>query len=249
MWGWVKKAAKAVGHAVKGTVSAVVQTVKAVVHRVLGIPEFVGTLLGYMPEKKISVEALILMKNNKPLASLVDVQAVLDLADDVFSDQMNVRIVNRQGRRPLILAGEVPAANLSVTCYPPKVLASDFSSVGDWFRDHQVRKLGGTLFGYGQPVTVFIVDNVEGDNSGCCPGFLSDYAVIDPNALQGIEGKKLTLAHEVAHACSLWHYGAGNLMRHDPDSKRTRHLSRFQKAIFRSSGHVVRTWTGTIESD
>jgi hypothetical protein len=241
MWGWVKKAAKVVGNAVRGAVSFVVQAVKAVVHRILGIPDFIGTLTGWWtPEKRIKVEALVLQKNKKPLANLGDVQDVLTLADQVFREQMNVRIVNRQGGRPQMLAAEAPARNLSVTCYPPKVLASDFSSVSSWFRDHQVRTTGGTLFGYGHPVTVFVVENVEGDNAGCCPGFFTDYAVIDPDALGGSEETRLTLAHELGHSCGLfWHSGSGNLMKH-AHTGRTRHLNRFQKAIFRSSGHVTR---------
>jgi hypothetical protein len=248
VFGWVKKAAKAVGHAVKGAVSAVVQTAKAVVHRVLGLPELIGTLLNWMPEKQIAVEMLILRKNNKPLANFADAQAVLDLADEVYRDQMHVHIVNRQGRRPLELAAVVPGANLSVTCAPLKVLASDFSGVSDWFRDHQVRKTSGTVLGYGQPVTVFVVENVEGDNAGCCPGWLTDYAVIDPGVLHGSEAMKLLLAHEVAHACGLWHPLIGkkkNLMKHEED-RRNRRLGRLQKAIFRSSGHVTRSRFSTI---
>jgi hypothetical protein len=246
MWGWVKKAAKAVVHVVRGVGSSVVQVIKGVVHRVIGIPEFVGTLLGWMPEKQIAVEALILMKGGIALASLSDVQDVLDRADKVFRDEARVHIVNRQGGKPLILAAEVPSGNLSVTCRAIKVFASNFSSVGSWFRDHQVRKVSGTVLGYGHPVTVFIVQNVEGDNSGCCPGFFADYAVIDPGALSGGTGKKLTLAHEVAHACGLWHYSSPtNLMKH-ASAKRTGHMSRLQKAVFRSSGHVTRAKSGTI---
>ncbi len=239
MFGWVKKAANAVGHAIKGAVSGVVQLVKAVVHRFLGIPELLGTLFGFMPAKRIGVEALILKKNNKPVASASDVQDALRLADEVFREQMNVRIVSKRGGVPLMIGEEAPPRNLSVTCYPPKVLASDFSSVSDWFRDHQEQRTSGTFFGYGQPVTAFIVENVEGDNAGCCPGFLTDYVVIDPGALGGSEEQRLTLAHEIGHACGLWHYGSGNLMKH-AQSGRTRHLSRFQKSLFRSSGHVTK---------
>lgn len=246
MWGWVKKAAKAVGNVVRGVGSTVVQVVKAVVHRFIGIPEFIGTLFGWMPEKQIAVEALILTKGGVPLATLPDVQDVLDRASKVFRDEARVRIVNRQGGKPLILAASVPSRNLSVTCRAIKVFSSNFSSVGAWFRDHQVGKVSGTVLGYGHPVTVFVVENVEGDNSGCCPGFLSDYAVIDPGALAGGTGKKLTLAHEVAHACGLWHYrSATNLMKH-ASAARTGHMSRLQKAILRSSGHVTRAKSGTI---
>jgi len=271
MWGWVKKAARAVkkvavgaAHAVRGVASFAVQFVKGVVHRIIGIPEFFGTLFGYMPEKQIAIEPLILMKDGTPLATLADVQTVLDLAADTFHEQVNVRVVNGQGRRPLILAAEVPPDNLSVTCADSKVFFSNFSDVGAWFRSNQAEKMSGTIFGYGQPVTVFVVENVEGNNSGCCTGFISDYAVIDPGALDATEGdgRLLTLAHEVGHACGLPHpfvrglsalvtpgrsfkRDIGNLMKHASD-ERGRRLGRLQRAVFRSSGHVTKIQSGTI---
>lgn len=248
MFGWVKDAANAVGNFVRGAASFIVQGSKAGFNRFLGLPDFFGTLFKYMPEKQVFVEVLVLQKNKVPIAKLPEVQAVLDLADEVYREQMNVRIVNRQGRRPLDYAEDVPERNLSVTCKALKVFASNFSSVGAWFRDRQVVNTGGQTLGWGNPVTVFVVENVEGDNSGCSPGPLADYVVIDPRALSGNEAKRMVLAHEVGHACGLWHPFFGrkkNLMKHASD-RRSRRLGRLQKAVFRSSGHVTRRSAGTI---
>jgi hypothetical protein len=247
MFGWAKKAwhkvrnvAKKVGHFVKGVASTVVQIVKAVVHRFLGIVDLVGTLLGWMPEKKVSVEVVILTKDNKPLASEADVQVVIDMADELYHESMNVHIVNGQGRRPIVMPGPVPEGNLSVDCEALKVFGSHFTSVGGWFRDHQIHKTSGVSLGYGEPVTVFVIEDVEDGDLGCSPGFLADYAVIDPGALTGSEMRRLTLAHEVAHSCGLWHpiSKRKNLMKHKA-SERSRRLGRLQKAVFRSSGHVT----------
>jgi hypothetical protein len=248
MFGWVKNAAKTVGNFVRGAGSFIVQGSKAGFNRFLGLGDFFGTLFKHMPEKQVFVEVLILQRNQVALAKMADVQAVLDLADDVYREQMNVRIVNRQGRRPLDHVEDVPARNLSVTCEPLKVFASNFSGVGAWFRDRQIVNTGGQTLGWGNPVTVFVTENVEGGNAGCCPGFLADYAVIDPGALSGSEAKRMLLAHEVGHACGLWHPAFSkkkNLMKHETD-RRSRRLGRLQKAVFRSSGHVTRRYAGTI---
>jgi hypothetical protein len=251
MFGWVKKAAKGVVDVVRGVVSTATQIGKAGFHRTLGVIDFVGTLVGWMPEKKISIEVLILQKNHTAIADISDVQAVLDLANDVYREQMNVRVENRHGGRPVELEDEVPDTNLHVSCAALKVVGNTFTSEGSWFRDHQVTTTGGVLFGYGSPVTVFIVEDVKGGDAGCCPGLLSDYAVLDPSALGGSQANRLLLAHEVGHACGLPHPWLGllgkkkNLMYHESD-RRSRRLSRVQKAWFRSSGHVTRTRTGTI---
>jgi hypothetical protein len=236
MWGWIKDAAQGAWDFIKGVGSALAQTIKWILQRGIGILDFFLTLAGIMPEKKIRVEARILVKDGKPVADRDDVQAVLDLANEVFKQGVNVRVVSRTDR-PTLIPDDAPARNLVVAC-GAGAFASAFSSVGAWFRRHLARSPAGTVFGYGSPVTVFVVENVEG-KKGCSVGFLADFVVIDPEALRGDEGSLLTLAHEVGHACDLVHAGAGtSLMRASSDG-RTRRMKRLQRAIFRSSPHVT----------
>lgn len=116
------------------------------------------------------------------------------------------------------------------------ILGAQFTSVGAWFRDHQIGSVG-SLVGYGTPVTLFVVRDVI-DKRGCAPpAFMADHAVIDPEALSGDEGSLLTAAHEVGHACNLTHW-SGTLMKKSHEN-RPRKLNRLQKAIFRASGHVT----------
>lgn len=236
MWGWIKGAASAAWNFVKGIGSSLWQTIKWLVHSIIGLIDFILTLLGIMPWKKIRVQAVILLdEKRQPVASREDVQAVVDLAADVFADQMHVRLSMPDGHVTLIPEA-APSNVLEVGC-DADIWGAQFTSVGAWFRSHQSRTPFGTIFGYGSPVTVFVVRNVEGKRGCAPPGFLADYAVIDPDALTDGEGSMLTLAHEVGHACNLLHW-SGTLMKKS-HTGRPRKLKRLQKAIFRGSPHVT----------
>lgn len=237
MWGWVKRAARAVGNFVRGVASSLVQTVKWLGNTLLGLGDFVLTLLGIMPWKKIRVQAVVLLEGRQPVADRDDVQKVVDLAAQVFAQELKVRLI-QPFRRVTLEPESAPADALEVGC-DAAIWGAQFTSAGAWFRSHQVPSPFGTFFGYGAPVTVFVVKDVRG-KSGCAPpGFLADYAVIDPAALAGAEDMRLTFAHEVGHTCNLTHLRArGTLMQGD-HLGRPRRLKRTQKAIFRGSPHVT----------
>ena len=244
MWGWVKKAVHAVGKAVKGALDVITHAVKIVIHRILGIPELIGTLIGIKLRKKIKVEAIVLRRNKKPVASLDDVRDAMALADTVFREQMNVRVVNRANVVVMLADDEVPADNLSVPC-GGKLGLEVFSPVGDWFRSNSAFTGAGSLLGYGAPITVFVIEDVQGPYNGCSPGGFQDWSIMDPTAVRKSptnpvdeEERQLTLAHETLHSCGLLHRSSHNLMRHASQG-RTRHLTRWQQAVVRSSGHVT----------
>jgi hypothetical protein len=235
MWGWIKSTAGAVWDFVKGVGSSIWQSIKWLLNFVFGLPDFILTLLGIMPWKKVRVQGMILLdEKRQPVATREAVEAVIDLAEEVFADQMHVRLV-----RPFERVGVVPEAApsyaLEVGC-DADIWGAQFTNVGAWFRHRQV--VGpGTIFGYGSPITLFVVRNVI-DKRGCAPpAFLADYAVIDPDALSGDEGSLLTAAHEVGHACNLLHWSSTLMQK--GHTGRPRKLKRLQKAIFRASGHVT----------
>jgi len=171
------------------------------------------------------------------------VQEVLDLAKDVFAEEVKIRLTIPAGHVTYV-PDATPTYVLDVGC-DGGIWGAQFTRVGAWFRSHQARRPSGTFFGYRSPVTVFIVRDVKGKRGLRTSGFLADYAVIDPRALAGAEGSRLTLAHEVGHACNLAHgfpsSGDGTLMQadHDDPDERPRRMTRAQKALFRGSPHVV----------
>jgi len=250
MWGWVKKAAKkvanavkkaarAVWHFVRGVFSSLVQFVKWTVNTVLGLGEFVLILVGFMPWKTVRVQAVVLLNEHRiPVASREDVQKAVDLAATVFADEMHVRLEQPLGHVTLHPEA-APKEALDVGC-DASIWGAQFTGVGAWFRSRQVRRPAGTLLGYGEPVTVFVVRDIP-SKAGCCPpGFLADYCVINPRALVLPVGMLLTLAHEVGHACNQPdHWRTDGTLMQASGSGRPRHLKRWQKALFRGSPHVT----------
>jgi len=83
-------------------------------------------------------------------------------------------------------------------------------------------------------VTVFIVRNIS-NKGGCSLGPLADYVTLEAGMLN--RARHRLLAHEVAHACGLWHSKVkANLMfPRGPGAT----LTRWQAAILRGSRHVA----------
>jgi len=91
----------------------------------------------------------------------------------------------------------------------------------------------GTLIGYGQPLTVFIVRSMSTHN-GCSLGAATDYVTVEAKTLRAT---RRLLAHEVAHACGLWHSkNPANLMAPRGPGEE---LAHWQAAILRTSRHVT----------
>jgi hypothetical protein len=203
--------------------------------------DFIGSLVGFMPEKKLRVRVSILLDANlQPLVSRRDVEAIVELAKQVFSNQANVTLVSPSGSDQFIVAIEPdlpPAYVLEPHC-DAEGYREVFTRVGTWFRLHSAVSATG-IIGSGQPATMFCVEQVNGeDRGGCWPWVFADYGYIGKALpLATDRGTLLGLAHELGHACDLPH-GQGSLMDHAPGS-RSGSLSRLQIATLRSSPRVT----------
>ena len=90
-----------------------------------------------------------------------------------------------------------------------------------------------TLVGYGAPLTVFVVRSMSTHN-GCSLGPAADYVTVEAKTLRGT---RRLLAHEVAHACGLWHTkNPANLMFPRGPGEELTHM---QAAVLRTSRHVT----------
>lgn len=126
-----------------------------------------------------------------------------------------------------------PPAALDVGCNLG-ALEDEFGEAGEFFANHLAGwNVVPILLSF--PITVFIVSNVDG-KQGCSLGPLTDYITVD---LDGANPANPTLmAHEIGHACNLWHSGSkSNLMYKEHD--RGDGVKWFQKNLFRSSRHVT----------
>lgn len=237
LWGKIKKKFKKAVKAVKQAVKQVVSIVKEVVNRVFfgfGVLDFIGSLIGIRPRKKLRLRVVILCdETGNPLVSEKELEPSLSEARRVFDKEVQTSILAAGGKLIVTLDEAAPPEALKVGC-GTLAWEEDFGEAGNYFSRHSANNVAGFLVGYAAPVTVFIVDNVVGEG-GCSLGPLVNYVTVDLDGLK--DRTQRVLAHEVAHACGLWHSKSrDNLMYADMPGEK---LKRWQEAIFRNSRHVT----------
>jgi len=218
----------------------------------LGIVDFLGALVGILPEKKLRLCAIILRDElGDLLDEPEDIVPLLQNTIDIFRREANVRVIPSApfqfdsafaGREVATeewvhtqSRGRNDASLIDVGCNEDAAL-EDLGTVGGRFEllasTTCLYSNARRVVGYGAPVVVFIVRSVGDGKTGCSLGPLTDYVTVEA----GRPPRSTVIAHEVAHACNLWHVDdRTNLM--DPDRTSNR-LTRLQVALLRSSRHV-----------
>lgn len=214
--------------------------------------DFVATLAGITIEKRMKV--CVIIQRDEHGSEVTTTQTVLEhltRAIEIFKRQANVRLLpaarfhystafdplpTATEKYVVVEAGPSDSDTLDVFCGGTAGL-DDLGTVGMKFNWKMARYCfnGGfrRLAGYGAPVAAFAVRSFKDGHWGCSLGPLVDYVTVQFN-----KESPRGLAHEVAHACSLWHKdNKRNLMYPDPDRGET--LTRLQKAVLRASPHVT----------
>lgn len=216
-----------------GSAVQVWNVIKEIAGRVPGLPDALGYLGGVQAFKQVALRVVILREEEgAPLAEAAQVQPSIDEATRVFWEAARVRVV--PAGAPVVTVPEPsPAAALDVHC-DDGAWQEDFGPAGAYFRRFCARTRRGTVAGYGPPVTVFIVRDIS-NKGGCSLGPLTDYVTLEAKMLD--RARHRLLAHEVGHACGLWHSDdKANLMfPKGPGAE----LARWQAAILRNSRHVT----------
>lgn len=222
-WSSVKNFAKAV-------VRAVVRAVSTVVGLVLGIFDL---LLGFLtwPPKKLRLQIFILSTSAGPLVDPGDLKPAVDFARKTLKDKFNVKM-SAYGKNMIeIIKEPAPDAALDVGC-GGGAWGDEFGEAGDYFASH-LAGWNAIPISLTFPITVFVVRDIDG-KLGCSLGPMSDYITLDVGGVKS----ETTLAHEIGHACSLWHSSSkSNLMWRNDD--RGNGAKWFQKNLLRSSRHVL----------
>ncbi len=205
---------------------------KEVVNRLLKLPEFLLTLVGVRFGKRLRVRVVVLRdERGLPLASDAEVRPAYEEAQRILARMAGVA-VEPAGWRVVTAPHAAPKSALDVRC-TDGAWRDDLGQAGAFFRSLMASTPVGTLTGYGQPVTVFVVRSMTTHN-GCSLGAAADYVTVEAKSLR--TARRL-LAHEVAHACGLWHsQRPNNLMLPQGPGEDLTHM---QAAVLRSSRHVT----------
>ena len=201
-------------------------------NRLVGGADLVLNLAGWQFPKNLRLRVVILRdEKGQPLA---EAQAVLPSILEMAAIFRRVAKVSLLPADPIILTapGPAPTPALDVRC-EDGAWQEDFGPAGAYFRRLAAKNVSGRVTGYAEPVTVFIVRHISG-KGGCSLGPLTNYATLKASTLSR---SQTLLAHEVGHACGLWHSpDPQNLMF----AKKPGHeLASWQVAVLRNSRHVT----------
>ena len=212
---------------IKGCTRIIIRIVAETVHRL--VINIFDTLFGFLnwPEKNIRVKVIILQDpQTDPIVSSADLDTAIEYAKRSFKKNFNTRLLpSRSGEQFVeVLQKKVPYEVL-YTKGSIGALGEEFNITGSFFASN----LTGSFY----PVTAFVVLDID-HASGCSLGPLTDYVTLDPIGAKNGS----TLAHEIAHACGLWHLQSkSNLLWRT--FSRGDEIKWWQKNIFRASRHVT----------
>lgn len=210
---------------IKGILRAIARLIIETIHRLLfNIPDMLFGFLKW-PGKKIRIKIFILKIDEQDLSiSPADLETSLKFATKIFREKFNVDLLPVDRSFVEVLSQIAPEGVL-YTKGGRGGLIEEFKTAGNFFAANLVSPI--------YPITVFVVKDIEGA-TGCSLGPLTDYVTLDHDGAKD----KSVLAHELAHACGLWHVkDKTNLLWHT--RSRGDDVAGWQKNIFRSSRHIT----------
>jgi hypothetical protein len=229
----IKKVVKKVWQVVKAVARVVGRFGFAIAYSSsIGLPDL---LFGFLiwPPKKLKYHVFILSTDKGPLIDPANLEPSIEYFTQTFKERLNVN-VDSYGKPGIeVITTPAPTAALDIGC-GVDLLGNEFGDAGEWFAQY-IAGWNAIPISLTFPVTIFIVRSVQsGDKIGCSLGPLADYVVVDYD--MGVSTGN-TLAHEVGHACNLWHVQrTSELMYRNPS--RGSNFYWWQKNLARSSRHV-----------
>lgn len=224
-----------------GIIRTILNWVTEIIWRIVGFIDFLASLAGIRPRKKMYFGVIVPSVDGKPIVADADIQRQVDAAVNFYDQTCNINMIFTGICHTDI---SPPEAGLVVGCdaggfFNDWWLAGsyfEFAAATCKFTDSFRR-----VIGLGAEIIVFIVQNVTPDTpprkttNGCSFASTHNYVVIE--AKPG--DVDFVAAHEIGHACWLPHDGdTANLMNSiTPSTKPT--LTNVQIAVVRWSKHCV----------
>ena len=193
-----------------GIIRTILNWVTEIIWRIVGLLDFIGSLIGIRPRKKMYFGVVVPKVDGTPIVTDADIQRQVDAAVNFYDQTCNINLIFTG-----ICHTDVspPDAGLTVGCdaggfFNDWWIAGsyfEFASATCKFTDSFRR-----IIGLGAEIIVFIVQDVTPANTnGCSFASTHNYVVIEAKPTD----QAFVAAHEMGHACWLPHVSdPANLM-------------------------------------
>lgn len=217
-----------------GIIRTILNWVMEIVWRIVGVFDFVGSLLGVRIRKKMYFGLVIAAHDRVAITDQATMQPQIDAAIEHYNRLCNIN---------LIFTGtchtSIPPPGNPFT-YPCN--AEGFFR--DWWIDGSFYELASAackfedswrrVLGYGAEIIVFVVNDVTPEpTDGCSMGGGTNYILTEAGTSVNM------IAHEMGHACLLGHDDDANNLMAGTVLSVPQTLTNWQVSVIRSSRHCI----------
>lgn len=217
-----------------GIIRTILNWVTEIIWRIVGVLDFVASLVGIRPRKKMYVGVIV--PPITPIASDADIQRQVDAVVAFYDQTCNINVIFtgicHTGVSP-------PDAGLTVGCDGSGFI-NDWWLTGSFFEfataTCKFTDSFRRIIGLGAEIIVFIVQNVTPANTNGC-SFASTHNWVVIEALP--TDQAFVATHEIGHACWLPHDGDPANLMNPVTPAANPVLTNLQIALVRWSKHCV----------
>ena len=219
-----------------GIIRTILNWVTEIIWRAVGIIDFLGSLVGIRPRKKMYFGVVVPSVNGVQIVTDADIMRQVNSAIAFYDARCNINLIFtgicKTGITP-------PDAGLTVGCDAGGFF-NDWWLAGSYFEfaTATCKFTDGfrRVIGLGAELIVFIVQDVTPANTnGCSFGSTQNYVVIEAKPAD----QAFVAAHEMGHACWLPHDSDTNNLMNPSTPVTMPVLSNLQISLVRWSKHCV----------
>jgi hypothetical protein len=193
-------------------------------------------ILGICPLKHLRLCVVMFTDDGEPLLTESGLAPLLERTTQIFKDEAQIEIISRF----TIYKKAEGTRAMNPPCDTPLLVEEAVGVVGTQYQQAAMSSClrwgTSSVIGLGSPIYAFGVNDVRGKN-GCSLWLAANYLVFEPNPEPFCDTH---LAHEIGHACGLWHQDADeNLMRKKCVDPGRDQLKQWQKMIVRGSKYAT----------